>query len=172
MYISVKIEPQTYYQYDMTQKEDPWKLLFDKSITLLQNAADREEAMQHLCALLYHEIPSYDWVGFYMVDPLSEGQLILGSYVGKPTEHTRIAFGNGVCGQAAETRKTMMVDDVHAESNYLACSPSVQSEIVVPIIRSDELVGVIDIDSNTKNAFGKQDKFLLETIAKELAKLF
>ncbi len=156
----------------MAQKEVDWDLLFDKSISLLHNAADREEAMQHICALLYHEVPHYDWVGFYMVDPLSKGQLVLGPYVGKPTEHTRIAFGEGICGQAAETRKTFLINDVHTESNYLACSPTVQSEIVVPIIRSDELIGEIDIDSDTKNAMGVQDRKLLEAMAKELAKLF
>ncbi len=157
---------------DMTQKEVSWDSLLDKTKTILNEAADREEAMQHICALLHREVPHYDWVGFYMVDPLAEGQLVLGPYVGEPTEHIRIAFGTGICGQAAETRKTFVVNDVKAESNYLACSPEVESEIVVPIIKGKELIGEIDIDSETKGAMTDNDRKLLEAIADELAELF
>jgi len=156
----------------MAQKEVQWEALYKKAQLTLQDAADREEAMQHICALLYHEVPHYDWVGFYLVDPLSEKQLILGPYVGKPTEHTRIAFGEGICGQAAVSRETFIVDDVTLETNYLACSSSVQSEIVVPIITGGELIGEIDIDSDTRKAMGSQDKKLLESIAKDIGKLF
>ncbi len=156
----------------MTQKEIPWDLLLDKSRNILQEAADREEAMQQICALLHREIPHYDWVGFYMVDPLADQQLVLGAYVGEPTEHTRIAFGEGICGQAAESRETFVVQDVTKESNYLACSPTVQSEIVVPVMKGDELIGEIDIDSETKGAMSPKDRELLEAIARDLAELF
>ncbi len=156
----------------MTQQDIPWEQLLGQTKTIIREAADREEAMQHICALLHREVPHYDLVGFYMVDPLSEKQLVLGPYAGPPTEHIRIAFGQGICGQAAETRKTFIVDDVTKESNYLACSPSVRSEIVVPLIQGDELIGEIDIDSHTKSAMGSSDKKLLEAIAKELARLY
>ncbi len=156
----------------MTQKEIAWDQLLNQTRTLIQDAADREEAMQHICALLHREVPHYDWVGFYMVDPLAENQLVLGPYVGEPTEHIRIAFGEGICGQAADSRKTFLVPDVSKESNYLACSPSVQSEIVVPVLKGDELIGEIDIDSDTRGAMGEQDRNLLESIAKEVAEMF
>lgn len=156
----------------MTQVEINWDRLFEQSKTIIKEAADREEAMQHICALLHREVPHYDWVGFYMVDPLAEKQLILGPYVGEPTEHTRIPFGQGICGQAAETLQTFVIDDVKAESNYLACSPDVQSEIVVPILKGNTLIGEIDIDSNTRGAMGPDDRKLLEAIAAELSELF
>ncbi len=156
----------------MTQKEIAWDQLLNQTRTLIQDAADREEAMQHICALLHREVPHYDWVGFYMVDPLAENQLVLGPYVGEPTEHIRIAFGEGICGQAADSRKTFLVPDVSKESNYLACSPSVQSEIVVPVLKGDELIGEIDIDSDTPGAMGEKDRNLLESIAKEVAEMF
>ena len=156
----------------MTQVEINWDRLFEQSKTIIKEAADREEAMQHICALLHREVPHYDWVGFYMVDPLAEKQLVLGPYVGEPTEHTRIPFGQGICGQAAETLQTFVIDDVKAESNYLACSPDVQSEIVVPILKGNTLIGEIDIDSNTRGAMGPDDRKLLEAIAAELSELF
>lgn len=156
----------------MTEREIPWDELVTKSRQLIGEAADREEAMQHICALLHREVPHYDWVGFYLVDPLSEKQLVLGPYVGEPTEHTRIAFGQGVCGQAAESLKTFIVNDVNAESNYLACSPTVQAEIVVPVMKGDELIGEIDIDSNTRGAMTENDRNMLEAIATEVAELF
>ncbi len=156
----------------MAQKEIPWDNILEKAKIILKEAADREEAMQHICALLHREVPHYDWVGFYLVDPLAEGQLVLGPYFGEPTEHVRIPFGTGICGQAAETRKTFLVNDVKAESNYLACSPEVESEIVVPVIKGKELIGEIDIDSETKGVMSKNDQKLLEAIAREVAEFF
>ena len=156
----------------MTDKKTHRELLLDKIQTILNEAADREEAMQHICALLHREVSHYDWVGFYLVDPLAERELVLGPYAGEPTEHIRIPFGTGICGQAAETRKTIIVDDVTRESNYLACSPYVQSEIVVPILKGKELIGQIDIDSETPAAMDDEDKKLLESIAKEVSELF
>ncbi len=158
--------------FAMTQKDIPWEQLLDETRIILQDAADREEAMQHICALLHREVPHYDWVGFYMVDPLADKELVLGPYVGEPTEHTRIRFGEGICGQAAETRKTYIVDDVNKESNYLACSPTVQSEIVVPVLKGEELIGEIDIDSDTRGAMGHKDRELLESVARDVAELF
>ncbi len=156
----------------MAEKEIPWERLLENTKTILRDAADREEAMQHICALLHREVPHYDWVGFYLVDPLSENELVLGPYVGEPTEHVRIPFGKGICGQAAESRKTFLINDVAAESNYLACSPTVQSEIVVPVIKGKELIGEIDIDSETRGAMTQNDQKLLEAIAQEVAELF
>lgn len=156
----------------MGDKNIPWEQLLVKSKKIIDEAADRDEAMQHICALLHREVPHYDWVGVYLVDPLARDQLVLGPYVGEPTEHTRIAFGEGICGQAAVSLETFLVNDVASESNYLACSPDVKSEIVVPIINGDELIGEIDIDSNTKGVMGNQDRELLEAIAADIARLY
>ncbi|MDI6402914.1 GAF domain-containing protein [Balneolaceae bacterium ANBcel3] len=156
----------------MSEKEISYSQLLKKSQRILQEAADREEAMQHICTLLLREIPHFDWVGFYLVDPLAEKQLILGPYAGEPTEHTRIAFGQGICGQAADTKEVFISQDVSAESNYLSCSPDVQSEIVVPILKGEELIGEIDIDSNQRNAITEQDRELLVALCEELAELF
>jgi L-methionine (R)-S-oxide reductase len=156
----------------MAHKQILWEELLRKAKNSILEAADREEALQHICSMLHREVPHYDWVGFYLVDPLAHRELVLGPYSGEPTEHTRIPFGKGICGQAAQTRKTFVVDDVTAEGNYLACSAEVKSEIVVPVIKGDELIGEIDIDSHTLAAMTDNDRILLESIAKEVAALF
>ncbi len=107
-------------------------------------------------------IPYYNWVGFYF---LKDGELVLGPYVGKPTEHVQIKVGQGVCGRAVAERSTIVVDDVTKESNYLACSLETRSEIVVPIWVGDEIIGEIDIDSDELAAFDQIDKDFLEEVA-------
>lgn len=116
--------------------------------------------------LLDEKIPYYDWTGFYF---MKEGELVLGPYVGKPTEHVRIQVGQGICGQAAAKRETIIVDDVAQEDNYLACSLETKSEIVVPIEVDGEMIGEIDIDSDQLAAFDDQDADLLEYIAQLIA---
>lgn len=123
-----------------------------------------EEKMQAICRLLHGEMDGYDWVGFYLVDEERPGELVLGPFAGAPTEHTRILFGEGICGQAAERDSTVVVDDVTAETNYLACSPDVRSEIVLPLYRHGQLVGELDIDSHTPARFGSDDRLMLEEI--------
>lgn len=140
--------------------------------TNLETAVDdlfaRGGTLQELSSLLHDAVDHYDWVGFY----LAQGRdLLLGPYVGEPTEHVRIPFGQGICGQAAESGKTFVVPDVTAESNYLACSLKVRSEIVVPIISNGEILGEIDIDSHTPEAFTEEDTLLLEKIASKLPDL-
>jgi len=98
--------------------------------------------------LLVENVPHYDWVGFYLVDKAKK-ELVLGPFVGEPTEHVRIPFGRGICGQAAERRTTFVVQDVSKEGNYLACSPKVKSEIVIPLFKGGEIIGELDIDSHT-----------------------
>lgn len=111
-------------------------------------------------------IPYYNWVGFYF---LRNGELVLGPYVGKPTEHVRIKVGQGVCGRAVAERRTIVVDDVTKESNYLACSLETRSEIVVPIWVADEIIGEIDIDSDDLAAFDQIDRGFLEKVASIVA---
>jgi len=128
-----------------------------------QSGDDADARLQAVCDLLKEEVPHYDWVGFYLVDPNKERELVLGPFAGAPTEHVRIPFGYGICGQAAERKKTFMVPDVAREQNYLSCSPHVKSEIVLPVLRQGEVMGELDIDSNTLNAFSEEDRaFLLK----------
>jgi L-methionine (R)-S-oxide reductase len=107
--------------------------------------------------LLRTSIPHYDWVGFYLLDS-QNNMLVLGPYSGKPTEHTHIPVGKGVCGQVAESKQNMVVQDVSQQTNYIACSLDVQSEIVVPILKSGQFVAEIDIDSHAYAPFSKEDE--------------
>jgi diguanylate cyclase (GGDEF)-like protein len=126
-----------------------------------------ENILKNICMLLDKHVPYYNWTGFYLMD--EEGMLLLGPYVGEPTEHVRIPVGKGICGQAAQTKLTFLVQDVSQETNYLSCSSHVKSEIVVPILRNDGSVyGEIDIDSHFIAPFDERDRDFLEWIAKQL----
>lgn len=129
-------------------------------------ASDRQDAMARAVAVLKRELPHYTWVGIYLL----EGQeLVLGPYLGKPSPHTRIPLGSGICGAAATANATIIVDDVNADPRYLACSLETKSEIVVPIALDGRVLGEIDIDSDTHAAFGPADRALLERVAALLA---
>ena len=136
-----------------------------------EEGTDRDGKLHAICALLEREVPYYDWVGFYLVDPACERELVLGPFVGAPTEHTRIAFGQGICGQAADTEMTFVIQDVSQETNYLSCSPHVKSEIVVPIFKDGVVVGEIDIDSHALAPFTNADNAFLEEVATLVAAL-
>ncbi len=112
----------------------------------------------------------FDWVGVYLLRDTEEGaELWLHNYVGEPTEHARIPVGTGVCGRAVAERTNLNIPDVSEEENYLACSPHVQSELVVLIRAGDEIFGQIDIDSETKAAFTEDDEIQLIGVADKLA---
>ncbi|MCJ7549907.1 MAG: GAF domain-containing protein [Anaerolineae bacterium] len=130
-----------------------------------------DEILERICAVLKDAVSHYDWVGFYLVDPDAEAELILGPYVGAPTEHTRIPFGKGICGQAAATESTFIVQDVTQETNYLSCSPNVRSEIVVPILKGSVVVGELDIDSHALAPFTDQDQAFLDALCVRVAPL-
>src|SRR5437763_2389311 len=123
-------------------------------------------AMRQSVQLLKDAMPHYTWVGIYLIDG---EELVLGPFLGKPSPHTRIPLGRGICGAAATEKKTIVVDDVHADPRYLACSIETKSEIVVPIMQNGEVFGEIDIDSDRAGAFGQRDRALLEPIASLLA---
>ncbi|HYT67172.1 MAG TPA: GAF domain-containing protein [Vicinamibacterales bacterium] len=125
-----------------------------------------ESAMQQTVRLLKDAVPHYTWVGIYVVDG---DELVLGPYMGKPSPHTRIPLGRGICGAAATEKATIVVDDVNADPRYLACSIETKSEIVVPIMRGSDVLGEIDIDSDQPAAFGARDRALLEPVAALLA---
>jgi GAF domain-containing protein len=124
-------------------------------------------ALQRAVELLKSNVPDYTWVGIYLLE--GDDQLVLGPFLGKPSPHTRIPLGSGICGAAATERHTIIVDDVNADPRYLACSIETQSEIVVPIMRGDRVLGEIDIDSDRRAAFGPRDRALLERVAAALS---
>ncbi|MEX0646214.1 MAG: GAF domain-containing protein [Balneolaceae bacterium] len=146
--------------------------IFEQAQQIIYSDGSKENKLQAICELLDREIEVFDWTGFYLVAPDEERMLELGPYVGEETEHTRIPFGKGICGQAAETLDTFVVQDVNSAENYLACSIHVQSEIVVPIMKGDEFVGELDIDSHTKDAITPELTVLCEKICKELSSAF
>ena len=124
-------------------------------------------ALDRAVSMLKERIPDYTWVGVYL---LEKDELVLGPYRGKPSPHTRIPLGRGICGAAATEKATIVVDDVNADPRYLACSLETKSEIVVPIMDGDRVLGEIDIDSDRPAAFGDADRQLLEAVAARLAR--
>ncbi len=128
--------------------------------------------MQSICKLLMDNVEYYHWVGFYLVDEQNPRELMLGPFEGAPTEHTRIPFGKGICGQAAETEETYVVQDVQKETNYLSCSIDVRSEIVVPIFVGEKIVGEIDIDSHVAAPFDEKDNLFIEKLAEMIGAQF
>jgi GAF domain-containing protein len=153
-------------------KKQLFKSLYIEVKAILDGEAKTDEKLITICKLLRGNIEYYDWVGLYLVNPNVKNELFLGPYDGDQTEHVRIKFGDGICGQAAERKETFVVPDVSKETNYLSCSPKVRSEIVVPIFFENEVVGEIDIDSHSISPFTDDDKVFLEEIAKLISGLF
>ena len=139
---------------------------------IISGTGEKDKKLFLICKLLKEEIDYYDWVGFYYVDPEKERELVLGPFVGAPTEHKRISFGEGICGQAAEQEISFIVQDVNLETNYLSCSADVKSEILSPIFKEGKVVGEIDIDSHSVNPFTDEDQFFLEAVAEFCSSLF
>ncbi len=129
-----------------------------------------EEKLQKICFLLDQEIPYFNWTGFYFRNGDRE-ELVLGPYVGAETEHTVIPFGKGICGQVAISSETFLVPDVSKESNYLSCSVSTKSEMVVPVFKDGENIGQIDIDSHQIDPFTDDDRKMLEWLCAEVSKI-
>ena len=132
----------------------------------ISSEAGAEHAMKHSVAVLKEAMPAYTWVGIYL---LEGKELVLGPFLGKPSPHTRIPLGQGICGAAASEKATIIVDDVNADARYLACSIETKSEIVVPIMHKGRVLGEIDIDSDRPAAFDDSDRELLESVAATLA---
>ncbi len=123
--------------------------------------ATSTEFMTEIVTLLHKHLLKYNWVGFYMIEKGGpEPMLVLGPFKGSMTPHTRIPLNQGICGAAASSGKTVIVDDVNADSRYLACSVETKSEIVVPVFVRKQVVGELDIDSHFPAAFGADDRAL------------
>ncbi len=145
--------------------------LLDRVEAISAEESTRDQTLQAICTLLREKVPHYNWVGFYLTDPDAERELVLGPYDGAPTEHTRIPFGRGICGQAAAKEQTFIVQDVSQETNYLSCSSDVLSEIVVPIMLDGVVLGELDIDSHALAPFGGEDREFLEDVCDLVAPL-
>jgi GAF domain-containing protein len=134
---------------------------------LVTGEPDTIANMANAAALIFETLPDVNWVGFYRnVD----GELVLGPFQGRPA-CIRIAFGSGVCGVAAERRQVQRVEDVHAFPGHIACDAASASEIVVPLIRGDELLGVLDIDSPAKGRFTEEDEAGVVRLAEILSRV-
>jgi GAF domain-containing protein len=132
---------------------------------LVRFATSGEALMESIVALLHEKLTRYNWVGFYMLEREGGDMLVIGPFKGTMTPHTRIPLNQGICGAAASSGKTIVVDDVNADSRYLACSLETKSEIVVPVFVRGKVVGELDIDSHFLAAFGPDDRKLCEHAA-------
>ena len=157
---------------DMENRSELYDRLTGKVKEIVELPSDRDDKLLTICTLLREHFFHYDWIGFYLVDPKNGKELILGPYVGEPTEHVRIPFGKGICGQAAEREETFVIQDVSQETNYLSCSSKVQSEIVVPIFKMGAVVGELDIDSHTISPFTEEERNFLEQVCVIVSDLF
>ncbi|MDX1454503.1 MAG: GAF domain-containing protein [Gammaproteobacteria bacterium] len=148
-------------------KADFYAQLADFARGLVHGETDAIANAANLAALLYHMLPDVNWAGFYFMRPLENGgrELVVGPFNGKPA-CVRIALGKGVCGTAAETRQTQRVADVDAFPGHIPCDAASRSEVVVPLLRGDEVIGVLDIDSPMPDRFDADDQAGLERIAR------
>lgn len=133
---------------------------------LLEGENDLIANLSNASALLNQFLDNINWVGFYL---MKDGELVLGPFQGLPA-CVRIAVGRGVCGTAVSEQKTMLVEDVHAFPGHIACDAASNSEIVIPLIKNDEVLGVLDIDSPSKARFTKEDQQGLELFVETLLK--
>jgi len=150
----------------MQEKE---KQIFEDIESLVRDNKDRDEILKEIVKVLKENFSYYTWVGIYL---LEKNELVLGPFLGKPSPHMRIKLDKGICGAAARGKKTVIVPDVNADPRYLACSLETKSEIVVPIMKGEKVFGEIDIDSDKPDAFGENDRKLLEKIAEILVEIF
>ncbi|WP_458401471.1 GAF domain-containing protein [Candidatus Avelusimicrobium sp.] len=141
-------------------KTTDYALIFNQAKALLLPQYGRMSNMANLSALLYQYMHDINWAGFYLLD----GNILrLGPFQGKPA-CTQIALGKGVCGTAAQQKKTLIVPDVHQFPGHIACDSASNSEIVIPLIQNGQIWGVLDIDSPIKNRFSDEDSAELQKI--------
>ncbi len=133
---------------------------------LAQSSASAQDLMRGMVKLLHERMLKYNWVGFYMLEPGAQPpMLVLGAFEGAMTPHTRIPLNEGICGAAASSGQTVVVDDVNKDPRYLACSLETKSEIVVPVFVKGKVVGELDIDSHFPAAFTSEHQELVQYCA-------
>ena len=146
---------------ETASKTEMYSNLASQLRSLLEGERDFIANAANLSSLLYHSLPDLNWTGFYL---LKDGELVLGPFQGKPA-CVRIAMGKGVCGTAAQQRQTILVDNVHEFPGHIACDSESNSEIVLPLVKDGELLGVLDLDSPVLVRFGEQDARGLNELA-------
>jgi GAF domain-containing protein len=144
--------------------------MLDRLREITRHADAKTKLPLETVQLLKDNCLHYDWVGIYSLE--SNDELVLGPFLGKPSPHTRIKVGAGICGAAVHEEHTIIVDDVNSDPRYLACSLETKSEIVVPIFKDGVVVGELDIDSHTSAAFTDQDRCFLEEVCEILASAY
>ena len=149
-------------KFDFSQPEAAYADLARDLEALLMGERDLVANAANTAALVYEALPDLNWAGFYLY---KSGELVLGPFQGKPA-CVRIAIGKGVCGTAAARRATVLVEDVHAFPGHIACDSASNSEVVIPLIRGGELLGVLDLDSPKHARFKPVDARGLEALAK------
>ena len=142
-----------------------YRQLADAADSLTDGEPDSVANMANLAALLWEFIPGLNWAGFYRV---INGELVLGPFIGRPA-CIRIPIGQGVCGTAAQSGETQLVEDVHAFPGHIACDSASESELVVPIMRDGRVIAVIDLDAPTKARFSVGDATGVEALARRIA---
>jgi L-methionine (R)-S-oxide reductase len=148
--------------YDFKNADVAWRELARDLAALLHGERDLVANAANTAALIWDALPGLNWAGFYLY---KSGELVLGPFQGKPA-CVRIALGKGVCGTAAARRSTVVVEDVHAFPGHIACDSASNSEIVVPLLKGDELLGVLDLDSPLHARFGAVEQRGVEQLAK------
>lgn len=144
--------------------------LKDKIVQIVSQKISVTQKLQEICDILKQNVSHYHWVGFYFA-LTDQKKLKLAQFAGKPTEHSIIPFGKGICGQVAESNKTFVVQDVSEQDNYISCGFDVKSEMVVPVFHNGKNIGQIDIDSHDIAPFNQEDEILLTFVCEEVAKL-
>ena len=138
---------------------------------LEQSSPTAQELMRTMVKLLHERMLKYNWVGFYLLEPGAQPpMLVLGAFEGATTPHTRIPLNQGICGAAASSGQTVVVDDVSKDPRYLACSLETRSEIVVPVFAHGKVVGELDIDSHFPAAFTLEHQDLVQHCARLVGK--
>ena len=146
---------------ETASKAEMYSHLASQLRSLLEGERDFIANAANVSSLLYHALPDLNWAGFYL---LKEGELVLGPFQGKPA-CVRIGMGKGVCGTAAQQRQTILVDNVHDFPGHIACDSESNSEIVLPLVKDGELLGVLDLDSPVLGRFNEQDARGLNELA-------
>jgi L-methionine (R)-S-oxide reductase len=129
-----------------------------------------QSVMERISQRLHEKMTRYNWVGFYLVDPADPGILLVGPFAGSFTPNVRIPLDTGLCGAAATSGQTIVVDDVSSDPRYLAGSPMVNSEIVVPILVKNKVAGELDIESYFASTFNKAEQDFVEACATVVGK--
>jgi GAF domain-containing protein len=149
----------------------PHKYLIKEFEDYARTIANAESLMQHVSQRIHTHIPRYNWVGFYLVDKLDPGMLVLGPYAGSFTPNPKISFTQGICGAAASSGRTVIADNVAQDSRYLIASDLVKSQISAPLNQGNRTIGVFNVESYFMNTFrATQERDFVESCARIVVK--